>query len=63
MGHMRNADKILVRKPGRKTPLRITKHWKEDNIRLDLREIGVDWIHVAQNKYQRWVLVNMVMNL
>jgi hypothetical protein len=39
---------------------------REDNIRMDLREIvweGVDWIHLAQNRVQWWALVNMVMNL
>jgi len=31
---------------------------------MDLRKIGcevLDWIHLAQNKYQWWALVNMVM--
>jgi hypothetical protein len=34
-------------------------------IRMDLREIGwegVDWIHLALNRNQRWALVNTVMN-
>jgi hypothetical protein len=33
---------------------------------MDLREIGwdgVDWIHPAQDRGQRWILVNMIMNL
>jgi hypothetical protein len=33
---------------------------------MDLREIwweGVDWIHLAQDRDQRWALVNAVMNL
>jgi hypothetical protein len=38
----------------------------EDNIKMDLREIGfedVDWIHLAQDR-DRWrSLVNTVMNL
>jgi hypothetical protein len=38
----------------------------EDNIKMDLRDIGfgnVDWIYLAQDR-DRWrVLVNMVMNL
>jgi hypothetical protein len=43
----------------------VTCRW-EDNIRMDLRErrcVGVDWIHLAQDR-DRWrVLVNTVMNL
>jgi hypothetical protein len=33
----------------------------EDNIRIDLREIGredVDWMHVAQDRDQWWAVVN-----
>jgi hypothetical protein len=38
----------------------------EDNIRMDLRKIGwegVDWIHLAQDRDQWRVVVDMVMNL
>jgi hypothetical protein len=38
----------------------------EDNIRMDLRELGwesVDWIHLAQDTGQWQVLVNTVMDL
>jgi hypothetical protein len=37
----------------------------EDKIRMDLREIGwegVNWIHLAQDKDQRWAAVNTVKN-
>jgi hypothetical protein len=37
-----------------------------DNIKMDLREIGwggVDWIELAQDRYQWRALVNTVMNL
>jgi hypothetical protein len=37
-----------------------------DNIKMDLREIGwdgVDWIDVAQERYQWKTFVNTVMNL
>jgi hypothetical protein len=33
---------------------------------MDLRKIGwevVDWVHLAQDRDQWWVLVNTVMNL
>jgi hypothetical protein len=38
----------------------------EDNIKIDLREIGcrgMDWIDMAQDRYQWMALVNIVMNL
>jgi hypothetical protein len=50
MGEMRNAYKILVGRPEGKKPLRRPRHKWEDNIRIDLREIGWDgvgWIHLA----------------
>jgi hypothetical protein len=52
MGEMKNACKILIGKPERKRPIdRPRRRW-EDNIRMDLREIGwedVDWMHLAQD--------------
>jgi hypothetical protein len=57
---------IFVRKSEKKRPLgRYRCRW-EDNIRIDLREIGwegVNWIHLAQDRDQWQALVNMVMNL
>jgi hypothetical protein len=38
----------------------------EDNIKMDLREIGIDganWIQLAQDRVQRRAFVNMVINL
>jgi len=52
---MRNACKILVRKPEGMRPLRRCRHTWEDNIRMDLRELGwenVDWVHLAQKRDQ-----------
>jgi hypothetical protein len=40
MGEMRNAYKILIRKPEGKRPLGRPRCRWEDNIRMDLREIG-----------------------
>jgi hypothetical protein len=40
-------------------------HW-EDNIKMDLRELGwdgMDWIDVAQDKNQSGALVNTILNL
>jgi hypothetical protein len=66
MEEMRNAYLILVRKPEGKRPLGRPRRRYEDNIRMDLREIGwegVDWIHLAQDRNQCQALVNTVMNL
>jgi hypothetical protein len=38
----------------------------EDNIKLDLRDIGIDgvnWLQLAQGRVQWQAFVNMVMNL
>jgi hypothetical protein len=46
------AYRILVGKPEGKRPLVRFRHRWEDNIRMDLREIGlegVDWIHLVQD--------------
>jgi hypothetical protein len=51
MGEVRSAYNILVGRPEGRRPLgRPRRRW-EDNIKMDLREIGfgdVDWIHLAQ---------------
>jgi hypothetical protein len=55
-----------VGKPEGKRPLgRPRRRW-EDNIRMDLREIGwggMDWTDLAQVRDQSRDLVNTVMNL
>jgi hypothetical protein len=44
MGEKRNAYRILVGKPERRTPLgRQRRRWV-DNIKMDLREIGWDGV-------------------
>jgi hypothetical protein len=56
----------LVGKPEGNRPLgRPRRRW-EDNIRMDLREIGwggMEWIDLAQDRDQWRALVNMAMNL
>jgi hypothetical protein len=55
MGDKKNAYRILVGKPEGKRPLGRPRRSWEDNIRMDLREIGwggMDWINLAQNRYQ-----------
>jgi hypothetical protein len=55
-----------VGKPEGKRPLgRPRRRW-EDNIRMDLREIGcdgMDWIDLVQDRDQLRAFVNTVMNL
>jgi hypothetical protein len=61
-----NAYNNLVRKPKGKIPLGRPSRGREDNIKIDLREIGWeggDWIHVAQDRDQLRPPVNTVMNL
>jgi hypothetical protein len=66
IGARRNACEILVRKPEGRRPLgRPRRRWV-DNIKMDLREIGldgVDWIDLAQDRDQWRALMNTVMNL
>jgi hypothetical protein len=65
MGEVRSAY-ILVGRPEGRRPLRRPRRRWEDNIEMDLREIGfgdVDWMHWAQDR-DRWrAVVNTVMNL
>jgi hypothetical protein len=40
MREMRNVNRILVRKPEGKRPLRGPKFRLEDNVTMDLKEVG-----------------------
>ena len=49
----RSAFKILTDKPTGKRPLGRLRHRREDNIRMDLEEIGINagnWVDSAQDK-------------
>jgi len=66
MGASRGVYTVLVGTPEGKRPLgRPRRRW-EDNIKMDLQEVGcegMDWIELAQDR-DRWrALVNAVMNL
>ncbi|KAJ4432290.1 hypothetical protein ANN_20908 [Periplaneta americana] len=66
MGESRNAYSVLVGRPEGKRPLgRPRRRW-EDNITMDLREVGYDdrdWINIAQDR-DRWrAYVRAAMNL
>ena len=62
----RNAFKILAGKPTGKRPLgRPRRRW-EDNIRMDLEEMGIDagnWVDSAQDRNYWRSLVNATLNL
>ncbi|KAJ4428965.1 hypothetical protein ANN_25961, partial [Periplaneta americana] len=55
MGESRNAYRVLVGRPEGKRPLgRPRRRW-EDNIKMDLREVGYDgrdWINLAEDRDQ-----------
>jgi hypothetical protein len=65
-GERRGAYRALVGKPEGRRPLgRPRRRW-EDNIKMDLREVGwrvINWINLAQDR-DRWrAVVNAVMDL
>jgi hypothetical protein len=66
MSEKRNAYKILVGKPEGTRPIRRPRRRWDDNIKMDLREIGwsgMDWIDLDQDRDQWRALVNKVMNI
>jgi hypothetical protein len=66
MRERRGVFRVLVGKPeGKRTLGRPRRRW-EDNIKMDLQEVGcggIDWIDLAQDKDRPRTLVNAVMNL
>jgi hypothetical protein len=66
MGEGRGVYRVLVGRPEGKRPLGRPRCRWEDNIKMDLREIGIDganWIQVVQYGVQWWAFVNAVMTL
>jgi hypothetical protein len=62
----RGVYRVLAGRPEGKRPLGRPRHRWEDNIKMALREIGIDganWIQLAQDRVQWRVCVKMVMNL
>jgi hypothetical protein len=62
----RGVYRVFVGKPEGKKPLGRSRSGWEDNIKMDLREVGcggMDWIKLAQDKNRYWALVNVGMNL
>jgi len=66
MGERRGVYRVLVGKPEGKRPLGRPRSRWEDNIKMDLQDVGcggMDWIELAQDR-DRWrALVNAVMSL
>ena len=66
MGESRGLYRVLVGNPEGKRPLGRPRLSWEDNIKMDLMEVGcegVDWMDLAQDR-DRWLaIVNAVMNL
>ena len=65
MGEGRGVHWVLVGKPEGKRPLGKPRRRWEDNIKMDLREVGGggDWMELARDR-DRWrAFVSAVMNL
>jgi hypothetical protein len=60
------VHRVLFRKPEGKRPLgRPIRRW-EDNIMIDLQEVGcgdMEWFGLVQGRDRRRAIVNTVMNL
>ena len=66
MGEGRGVYRVLVGKPEGKRTLGRPRHRWDDNIKMDLQEVGCGgmyWIELAQDRGSSQGLVNVVMNL
>jgi len=66
VGHRRGVFRVLVGKPEGKRPLGKPKFRWEDNIKMDLQEVGcggIERIDLAQDRDKWRALLNAVMNL
>jgi hypothetical protein len=66
MGEVRGVHRVLVGKPEGKRPLGRPRHRWEDNIKMDVQEVGGgrgDWRELAQDRDRWHALVSTVKNL
>jgi hypothetical protein len=66
MVERRGLYRVLVGKPEGKRPLVKPRHNWEDNIKMDLQELGcggMEWFKLAQDRDKWLALVTAVMNL
>jgi hypothetical protein len=66
MVERRGVYRVLMgESEGKRSLGRPRRRW-EDNIKMDLQEVGcggMGWIHLVQDRDRWWALVNAVMNL
>jgi hypothetical protein len=63
MGENKYAKHFGWKSEGKRLLGKRRRRW-EDNIKMDLRDIGfggVDWTHLARDRFRWWALVNTVM--
>jgi hypothetical protein len=61
-----SAYRVLVGRPEGRRPLERSRHRWDDNIKMDLQELGwwgMDWSELAQNRDMWRAVVKAVMNL
>jgi hypothetical protein len=66
MGEERGVHRVLVGKPEGKRPLGRPRRREEDNIKMDLQEVGGscgDWMELARDKDWWRALVGAVRNI
>jgi hypothetical protein len=66
MGEKIGVCSFWGRKPETNKPLGRPRHRWEDNIKMNLQEVGyggIDWIDLAQERDRRRAVVNAVMNI
>jgi hypothetical protein len=66
IGEGRGVYRVLVGRPEGKRPLTRPRRRWEDNIKMDLGEMGIDgsnWIRLAQDSVQWQAFVSTAMNL
>jgi hypothetical protein len=66
MGEKRGVHRVLVGKPEGKRPLGRPRHRWQDNIKMNLQEVGGgcgDWMELAQDRDRWQALVSTLKNL